>query len=89
MLLLSFGFSLSFCRSFRVLVPRVGDSVLCPFLNLVVYFLGVTQFRWSLAVFPPPPFVCPRFVSGALSVVFWFVGAGPLVLCGVLGLTVM
>ena len=32
-------------------------------MNLVVYFLGVTQLRWSLAVFPPPPlFFAPALV---------------------------
>ena len=89
MVSLSFGSSLSFGRFFRVLAPLVGESVLCPLMNLVVYFLGVTQFRWSLAGFPPPLFVCPLFGSGALSVLLWFVGAGPFVVCGLFGLTVV
>ena len=45
-----------------------------PRVEFVFDFLGATQLLWSSAVLPPPPFVCPLFGFGALSVVFWFVG---------------
>ena len=59
MLLLSFGFSLSFCRSFRVLVPRVGDSVLCPIMNFGCLPFGCYPISLVLGGFPSTPLCLP------------------------------
>ena len=84
---LSFGLSLSFCRSSRVLCPRLGVSVLCPVLNLFLTFwvllnyCGPRRFSLHHPFLSAPSLVVVLCLScSGLSVVCC--GASCLVCCG-------